>query len=95
MQQSPRSNQPLESSAFVLVAPFFFHAGSMSFASLSLGIIHVLEGEPTMNFAIKLNNQVFEFVSYHHALEAALMFGASLHRIYGRQGNSPVLSQPL
>ena len=79
----------------MLVAPFFFHDGSMSFASLPLGIIHVLEGEPTMNFAIKLNQQVFEFVSYERALEAALMFNASLHRIYGRQGNSPVLSQPL
>ena len=48
-----------------------------------------------MNFAIKLNQQVFEFVSYHRALEAALMFNASLHRIYGRQGNSPVLSPAL
>lgn len=48
-----------------------------------------------MNFAIKLNQQVFEFVSYEAALNAALMFNASLHRIYGRRGRSPVLSQPL
>ena len=81
----------------MLVAPFFFHSESMSFASLSLGIIHVLEGEPTMNFAIKLNSQVFEFVSYEAALNAALMFGASLHRVVGRMSasNEPVLSQPL
>ena len=73
----------------------------MLFASLSLGIIHVLEGEPTMNFAIRYVSQdgiqVFEFVSYEAALNAAIMFGASLHRIVGRMSssNEPVLSQPL
>lgn len=48
-----------------------------------------------MNFAIKFNGQVYQFVTYERALEAALLFGASLHRIYGRRGSSPVLSQPL
>ena len=53
-----------------------------------------------MNFAIRYVSQldgiqVFEFVSYHRALEAAQMFGATLHRIYGRRGSSPVLSPAL
>ena len=82
----------------MLVAPFFFYTESMSFASLSLGIIHVLEGEPTMNYAIRFESQlggiqVFEFVSYEAALNAALIFGASLHRVVGRirSSNEPVL----
>ena len=55
-----------------------------------------------MNFAIRYVNQldgiqVFEFVSYEAALNAALMFGASLHRVVGRMrsSNEPVLSPAL
>ena len=55
-----------------------------------------------MNFAIRYVSQldgvqVFEFVSYEAALNAALMFGASLHRVVGRMrsSNVPVLSPTL
>ena len=55
-----------------------------------------------MNYAIRYVSQldgiqVFEFVSYEAALNAALMFGASLHRVVGRirSSNEPVLSPAL
>lgn len=48
-----------------------------------------------MNFAIKLNQEVHCFKTYQGALRAALLFNASLHRVHGWQGDSPVLSPAL
>lgn len=49
-----------------------------------------------MNFAVRINNNTFPFKTFNAALEALdFLRGATLHRIYGMQGNKFMLSKPI